>query len=94
MTNEEALKKIQDSYNNCHGGKWVGARCFDLHMLEGYAENALALAKEYKWKDCLRWAKRCVEMEKKVGFENTPLWGEFYDTINSIMESLYGSNAA
>lgn len=87
------IQEATESYNNCTGGKWFDANKFDLQELEGLAKQAMKYVSECKWEDAFRWAKRCVEMEKKVGFNHAPIWGEFSDTIERIYNEISKSNS-
>ncbi|HEC72413.1 MAG: hypothetical protein ACTSW7_01545 [Candidatus Thorarchaeota archaeon] len=89
----ERIKEAIESYNNCAGGKWIGANFFDLRELEGLASQAMQYVKRGMWEDALRWTRRCIEMEKKVGFENAPIWGEFGETIERLCEEILKSDS-
>lgn len=82
------IKEVIELYNNCTGGKWFNADQQDLDELENLANLAMVYVRRGDWDDALRWSKRCVEMEKKVGFENAPIWGEFGEAIEIIHEKL------
>ena len=88
MTQNEALKEVIAAYDECKGGLWLGAKPQDITMCENLALCAMENALKGDWKTAQRWARRCIEMEKEIGFENAPLWGEFGDTIERVYKKV------
>lgn len=94
LDHHKLIQEATESYNNCTGGKWFDANKYDLQELEGLAKQAMIYVHTFQWEDALRWAKRCVEMEKKVGFNHAPIWGEFGETIERIHQEISKSNSS
>lgn len=93
MKQEEAFKKVQDIFDECKHGVWIGASSHEIHLLYNFAEASLLQALNGDWESAKRWATRCVEMEKVIGFEHAPIWGDFYETIKRIYTELRESNS-
>jgi hypothetical protein len=88
MNKEEAIIKIQTAYDNCQGGRWDGESQYVFELLECYGATVMDLLKQDKWKDALRWCRRLIYMERTYGFEHTPIWGEFGETIEQLYRLL------
>jgi len=94
LDHHEFVRQATEAYNECTGGKWIGADKWDLKELEAFAASAMEFARNGEWEDALRWAKRCVEMEKRIGFKDAPIWGEFGEAIERICEEISDSDSS
>ena len=93
LNHHEQVHQATKAYNQCTGGKWIGANKWELQELEGFAAQAMEYARQGDWDTALRWAKRCVEMEKRIGFKNAPIWGEFGEAIERICAEVSDSDS-
>ena len=88
MTQNEAISKAIEAYDNCKDGTWIGAKPYNISMLFNLATCSIEHASKGDWKSARHWANRCVEMEKKIGFEDAPIWGEFGNTVETIYNGI------
>jgi len=88
MTSEEAIKTIQQSFEDCKDGYWYSADKEDLNYLKDFASVAVNLAEVEDWEGALQWAKRCIMYEIKVGYTNCPIWGEFNECVQQVCEEM------
>lgn len=93
LNHHERVRQATEAYNNCKGGRWFDANKFDLLELESLAATAMDCVNKGDWEAALRWTKRCVDMEKKVGFKNAPIWGEFGEAIERICAEISKSDS-
>ena len=93
LNHHDRIRRAEETYNNCTNGKWVGAFESQLQTLEGFAAQAIEYARNEQWDEALRWEKRCVEMEKRIGFNTAPIWSEFGETIEKICGEISQSDS-
>lgn len=93
MTQQEALRIAHNIFNECIDARCPSMSKYDLNLLENYARTSIECATKGDWKSALRWAKRCVKMEKEVGFSNAPIWGEFRNAIKRINQEFPDSSS-
>jgi len=93
MTQDEAIKIAVTAFNECSGSVCPDMNQLEVNLLENYAISAIDFASKGDWESALRWTRRCINMEKKVGHSNAPLWGEFGEAIERICQEFLDSGS-